>query len=84
MDGWFGGLGGGSKKGKGKGGGKDKSGERLSLSPDGLASLQSISVTAPLTVGEVGGVIEKVKERKGHYEGLQKEAEAKWAAKAAA
>jgi hypothetical protein len=41
-------------------------------------------VTAPLTVGHVAGTIEKVKERKGHYEGLQKEAQAKWQAKAAA
>jgi hypothetical protein len=84
MDSWFSGLGGGSKKGKGKGAPKDKSGEKLSLSLDGLASLQSISVTAPLTLGEVAGTIEKVKEKKVHYEGLQKEAKAKREAKAAA
>jgi hypothetical protein len=51
MDSWFGGLGGGPKKCKGKGGGRDKSGEKLSLSMEALASLQSISVAAPLTVG---------------------------------
>jgi hypothetical protein len=76
LDSWFGGLGGGSKKGKGKGG-RDRSGGKLSLCLNALASLQSISVAAPLTVGEVAGTIEKVKERKVHYEGLQKEAEAK-------
>ncbi|GAQ86004.1 hypothetical protein KFL_002640250 [Klebsormidium nitens] len=85
MDGWFGGLGGGSKKGKNKGGGaKDKSTEKLSLSLDALASLQSVSVAAPLTVGDVMGAIEKVKEKKVHYQELQKEERVKREAKAAA
>eukprot|EP00243_Klebsormidium_subtile_P009245 TRINITY_DN4581_c0_g1_i1.p1 TRINITY_DN4581_c0_g1~~TRINITY_DN4581_c0_g1_i1.p1 ORF type:complete len:537 (+),score=266.82 TRINITY_DN4581_c0_g1_i1:151-1761(+) len=84
MDGWFGGLG-GSKKGKNKGGAaKDKSAEKLSLSLDALASLQSISVAAPLTVGDVTAAIEKVKEKKVHYQELQKEERAKREAKVAA
>lgn len=85
MDGWFTGLGGGGKKGKGKGGAaKDKSGEKLSLSLDALASLQSVSVAAPLTVGDVTAAIEKVKEKKVHYQELQKEERVKREAKAAA
>lgn len=83
MDGWFGGLG-GSKKGKKGGGAKDKSAEKLSLSLDALASLQSISVAAPLTVGDVTAAIDKVKEKKVHYQELQKEEKSKREAKAAA